>query len=984
MSQQLSLNQVVQYFITIAAGLKRINGFGYGPISDLDNESFYTKQNNLLTNTQSKSGPLYPLMWVEPITSTLREDSLLLKHNIYIVDLVEKDLTNRKDVLSDSLRTCQEIKAYIWKDFSYEIFPTNDSELEPLFYSFTDDVEGYRMELELSIDWLASVCNIPGLYPSGTTFSTGPNYYNVQSTAYMPLGGGVFTGPITGTCGYFDCFNSTSLSGNVIYLSGVSLTDTFLTINSAISSATTAVQGGLNVYTGGTVIMPTVNVSGGTFDNIAVTGPTSVSGLSANTLWVYTGGTPFLATTQQGEFNFAGGNGTLSQIAIHQDSFNRTRIIDLYNNSYSKQLLAITDNGSAGQFYMADGAFQIDTYSSHVGVGIGPSSAKFRLKGDSTTSDLLAITPFIGNGFIGYTQDVNNNPYLYLQPSAGTTTTAVITSSGSSYVLGGNFGFGTLSPQDAIHISNGTIRINDAAATYGAGKIAISDANGAISFSSSTVLGLGTAIQNGLNTYTGGTQLLPTINVSAATLDHFYVTGDSYVTGAVLTASTAVTNSIFIQSWNSVTPAIRNVLSPGTGIMWDGPDILSLHTGGFQRLLINAAGAISNGSQIVPAGFNTYFSGNTNLQALTAITASATTLSAATLYTNGFSSYTNSVSGVSFLHTSGGTPILNVNTANGRVGVNSPNSTAMFSVAGNISAGASIVANSIGGYYINTNIVLQQGPLGYNNNSIVFGNPSTAGSNTVFTPVPFGIATSGNTLRNLFTISQSNAGYGTIASTSGVTTITGTSTSFLTAFNPGDTVRVSGVYYTIASIQSDTLLTLTTTAATTQATGVYVTSTVGERFTVGANGNVRSSSNNESGFTVVNQTGGTPVFNVDTKNMINSGTSLVLTKRMYNSISGTTGSTTTTINWAQNNIFDYQISGATTFTFSNVVPGQTIIVAVRQPGGGTGFNYSFSGSTVYWPGGTTPTPTTTTGKTDVYTFVSLSASTIYGSALTNF
>ena len=106
-----------------------------------------------------------------------------------------------------------------------------------------DDVEGYRMELDLSIDWLASVCNIPGLYPSGTTFSTGPNYYNVQSTAYMPLGGGVFTGPITGTCGYFDCFNATSLSGNVIYLSGVSLTDTFLNINSAISSATTAVQG---------------------------------------------------------------------------------------------------------------------------------------------------------------------------------------------------------------------------------------------------------------------------------------------------------------------------------------------------------------------------------------------------------------------------------------------------------------------------------------------------------------------------------------------------------------------------------------------------------------------------------------------------------------------------------------------------------------------------------------------------------------------
>jgi hypothetical protein len=71
---------------------------------------------------------------------------------------------------------------------------------------------------------------------------------------------------------------STSLSGLNIYLSGVSLTDTFLSINAAIGSATTQVQGGLNTYTGGTILFPTVNVSGGTVNNWNVSGGALSSG----------------------------------------------------------------------------------------------------------------------------------------------------------------------------------------------------------------------------------------------------------------------------------------------------------------------------------------------------------------------------------------------------------------------------------------------------------------------------------------------------------------------------------------------------------------------------------------------------------------------------------------------------------------------------------------------------------------------------------
>ena len=278
---QLSNNQLIQYFAGLAAKDQRINTFGYGPIYDVSTGPYFnisSQVNQTSYQIDTKIQPTYPLMWVEPVTSTLRKDSLILRHKIHIVDLVEKDLSNRYDVMSDSMRSAMEIKAFIFKDFFYDIFPTDESEIEPVWEKFDDELGGVSMEVDLQIDWLADVCNIPGLYPSGTTFNGGPGYFNVSLVGYLPLAGGVLSGPITGTCGYFSCFNATALSGSNIFLSGVSLLDTFLGINAAIGSATTIVQNGLNTYTGGTILNPTINISGGTVNNWNVTGGTLSSG----------------------------------------------------------------------------------------------------------------------------------------------------------------------------------------------------------------------------------------------------------------------------------------------------------------------------------------------------------------------------------------------------------------------------------------------------------------------------------------------------------------------------------------------------------------------------------------------------------------------------------------------------------------------------------------------------------------------------------
>ena len=84
----------------------------------------------------------------------------------------------------------------------------------------------------------------------------------------------------------------------------------------------------------------------------------------------------------------------------------------------------------------------------------------------------------------------------------------------------------------------------------------------------------------------------------------------------------------------------------------------------------------------------------------------------------------------------------------------------------------------------------------------------------------------------------------------------------------------------------------------------------------------------------------------------------------------------TNLDWSLSNSFSDTISGSTTYTFSNLLDGQSITFAVTNGASG-----AITWPTVLWSGGTQPTPTPS--KTDVYTFVRV-GSTTYGSAILNF
>lgn len=84
------------------------------------------------------------------------------------------------------------------------------------------------------------------------------------------------------------------------------------------------------------------------------------------------------------------------------------------------------------------------------------------------------------------------------------------------------------------------------------------------------------------------------------------------------------------------------------------------------------------------------------------------------------------------------------------------------------------------------------------------------------------------------------------------------------------------------------------------------------------------------------------------------------------------------INWSIAQTFKKTLGANSTFTFSNVTDGRTIVVALTN----TSSNYTVTWPAVTWTGGSPPVETIG-AKTDVITFVKI-GSVIYGSSVQNF
>jgi hypothetical protein len=77
---------------------KQINSFGFGALEDL---SFWTESRMKEDNPNFQS-PVFPLMYVVPANVEQRLTHMVYQFNVIILDIIERDLSNQTDVLSDT------------------------------------------------------------------------------------------------------------------------------------------------------------------------------------------------------------------------------------------------------------------------------------------------------------------------------------------------------------------------------------------------------------------------------------------------------------------------------------------------------------------------------------------------------------------------------------------------------------------------------------------------------------------------------------------------------------------------------------------------------------------------------------------------------------------------------------------------------------------------------------------------------------------
>ncbi|HWY35520.1 MAG TPA: DUF2793 domain-containing protein [Nitrosopumilaceae archaeon] len=425
---QLSLNQLIQYFAQLAAKDDRINTFGYGPIYDVTNGPYFNiaNENANSFNIDTKVRPTYPMLWVEPSNSKLRRDSIVISHKLHFLDLVEKDGSNRIDIMSDTLRSAQEVKAFIFKDFFYDIFPTDESTLTPIWETYDDSLGGYVLDLDLQVDWLADVCSIPGLYPSGNTFIGGPGYFNVSTTGYLPLTGGQLSGNLSGTNAFFNTISGVSISATTFYSGS---TDLSLLLGQILQAGETFVQPGLNTYTGGTNFRPTINVSALTISSLIVTGATILQTVSAT---AFSGGSFFSGGTDLGSL-FLSSGATFPQTHVQPGTNISTGgtslnpVVNVVSNPVFTSISAVTISGSSifsgstdlSSLFLSSGATfpqthvqnGLNTYtggtSLNPSVNVSAATLSSLTVSGLTTLGIVAVTTISGTTFYSGSTDVS-------------------------------------------------------------------------------------------------------------------------------------------------------------------------------------------------------------------------------------------------------------------------------------------------------------------------------------------------------------------------------------------------------------------------------------------------------------------------------------------------------------------------------------------------------------------------------------------------
>ena len=141
-------------FKLLAKYHKQLNSFGFGAYQDI---SFWTESRLKEENTSFNS-PVFPLMYVVPNNVEQKLNYMTYTFTVIVMDIIERDLTNQVDVLSDTLQIMDDIVGQFrlsvdeaLGNFNRLYYLQDPVNCMPFLEKFTDLCGGWSAQLSIDV-----------------------------------------------------------------------------------------------------------------------------------------------------------------------------------------------------------------------------------------------------------------------------------------------------------------------------------------------------------------------------------------------------------------------------------------------------------------------------------------------------------------------------------------------------------------------------------------------------------------------------------------------------------------------------------------------------------------------------------------------------------------------------------------------------------------------------------------------------------------
>ena len=169
----ITYKNIIDDFSTIATNHFQINSFHSGLLDEVDIDKM--DQSN------------FPILYVEPGTTTADTGMLTYNFNVFVMNKIKEDLSNREEVWSEMLQIMQDIIAEFkqnlslqrtggdsGKKYSYvpgEVVLQTPINIDPFSVKFANMLTGWSATLSLEVNNPNSLCDAP-IEPSDENANT--------------------------------------------------------------------------------------------------------------------------------------------------------------------------------------------------------------------------------------------------------------------------------------------------------------------------------------------------------------------------------------------------------------------------------------------------------------------------------------------------------------------------------------------------------------------------------------------------------------------------------------------------------------------------------------------------------------------------------------------------------------------------------------------------------------------------------------------